>query len=292
FTSVRTPVTLPVKRIIISCQRSLKEKDCMRWRQGSGLVAGFEHNGISKLASFFVASGLAVAMAAIFLVSTMVSAGAQGTQGPRAESLRTEDPREDSTEAQENLWRMQDSVPPAEDPNAPRRHFRITNPNRLSNEEAEQLYADLRAEMAQAYGLADLAEIADYQSWTRYNTAPYRSAAHGNRYVNNYANNIARAYGNFERAGDLPAGAIVAKDNLTVTADGTVSPGALLVMEKMPAGFNFISGDWRYTMVMPDGSIFGTTNGEGSRREKFCITCHLAAEQHDHLFFVPEAYRR
>jgi len=64
------------------------------------------------------------------------------------------------------------------------------------------------------------------------------------------------------------------------------------VMEKMPQGFNPVSGDWRYTMIMPDGSLFGVTNAEGSDRVEFCVTCHkMAGEQTDHLFYIPERYR-
>ena len=51
--------------------------------------------------------------------------------------------------------------------------------------------------------------------------------------------------------------------------------------------------DWRYTMIMPDGSLFGTTNGDGSARVEFCVTCHRAAgDDRDHLFFLPQEYRR
>jgi hypothetical protein len=45
-------------------------------------------------------------------------------------------------------------------------------------------------------------------------------------------------------------------------------------------------------MIMPDGSLFGITNGEGSDRVEFCVTCHkLAGDQNDHLFYIPERYR-
>jgi len=87
-------------------------------------------------------------------------------------------------------------------------------------------------------------------------------------------------------------GSIIAKDSLAVTDDNKILPGPLFLMEKMPAGFNYVSGDWRYTMVMPDGSMFGTTNGVGSDNVKFCIACHLAVEAQDHLYFPPKQYRR
>lgn len=63
-------------------------------------------------------------------------------------------------------------------------------------------------------------------------------------------------------------------------------------MEKMSEGFNKPSGDWKYTMVLPDGSVFGTTNGENSENVEFCIGCHAAKAALDHIFFVPEAYSK
>jgi hypothetical protein len=63
-------------------------------------------------------------------------------------------------------------------------------------------------------------------------------------------------------------------------------------MEKMPLGFNPENRNWRYTMIMPDGSLFGTTKGERSAQVDYCAECHIAAgDAHDHLFFVPDQYR-
>lgn len=68
--------------------------------------------------------------------------------------------------------------------------------------------------------------------------------------------------------------------------------GPLFIMEKMQAGFNAESGDWRYTMIMPDGSVFGTTKGRGAAKMKFCAECHASVgEAQDHLFFLPAEYR-
>ncbi len=45
-------------------------------------------------------------------------------------------------------------------------------------------------------------------------------------------------------------------------------------------------------MLRPDGSLFGTTNGEGSERVEFCVTCHkLAGRENDDLFYIPEKFR-
>ena len=182
-------------------------------------------------------------------------------------------------------------VVPADDPMAPRRHFRLKDPAKLSGADAERIYAGLKDKMARRYRLSKIPGSDGYQKWKRYNRVPYRSASHGQRYLNNYANQVAGTYGRFEQAGTLPVGSIIAKDSITVSGDGSAVPGALFVMEKMPDGFNHASGNWRYTMIMPDGSIFGTTRGDGTDKVRFCVSCHLAVEHQDHLFFVPKDYR-
>ena len=90
----------------------------------------------------------------------------------------------------------------------------------------------------------------------------------------------------------MPVGSILAKDSFAVHADGKMSAGPLFLMQKMPAGFNKASGDWRYSMVMADGAVFGTTNGAGGDKVGFCIECHAAvAEDQDNMMFLPEEYR-
>ena len=90
----------------------------------------------------------------------------------------------------------------------------------------------------------------------------------------------------------MPAGAKLAKDSFNVTADGRVMVGPLFVMEKMRPGFNKASDDWRYTMIMPNGAVFGTTRGAGSQKVEFCVGCHQAvAPDVDSMFFLPEEVR-
>jgi hypothetical protein len=156
----------------------------------------------------------------------------------------------------------------------------------LSDDEARRLYDCVRTEMALAYAKSGLAAAADYQSWPNYARAPYRSLVHARRYVNNYANDIASAYGAFEAAGALPVGSIAAKDSFSVRADGRVAFGPLAIMEKVAAE------EWRYTMVMPDGWVFGTTGGIGDANVAFCADCHRAVADPDPLYFVPPRYRR
>lgn len=182
--------------------------------------------------------------------------------------------------------------PVSGDADNPRRHFRLRNPAELSAQRASELYEIVKAALLNGYTRSGLDFASEYQGWTRFNRSPYLSMTHGNHYLNNYANDIGAAYGRFEAAGKLPVGTIIAKDSFAATSTGGILLGALFVMEKMPKGFNYVSGDWKYTLVLPDGSVFGQTNGPGSSKVKYCIDCHLAVEHQDHLYFIPEPRRQ
>jgi hypothetical protein len=177
-------------------------------------------------------------------------------------------------------------------PQKPSRHFRVERPAGLSGADALTIYNRILDDMVAGYRLSSLPFADRYRSWRRYSTVPYRSTQHGERFVNNYANDAAKSYRHFEASGEMAAGSVLVKDSFAVTKRGDVFSGPLFVMEKMPPGFNLASRDWRYTMIMPDGSLFGATNGEGSDRVEFCVTCHkLAGHENDHLFYIPERYR-
>ena len=122
----------------------------------------------------------------------------------------------------------------------------------------------------------------DYQDWERFSTRPNVSDTHGGRNVQNYANTTAKNYGKYEDVGELQAGSVLAKDSFVVRA-GKVSAGPLFLMEKMASGCNAASGNWRYTLVMPDG--------KGTKKVECCYGCHATAEETDSLFFLPEEYR-
>jgi hypothetical protein len=173
----------------------------------------------------------------------------------------------------------------------PRRHFRLRDPARLGPGEAESIYQIAVPALSKGYARSNRPSAKNYLQWRRHNTAPYLSSTHGNHYINNYANPAARNYGQFEKAGKLPVGSVIAKDSFSVTETGGILLGPLFLMEKMPQGFNYVSGNWKFTLVQPDGSVLGETNGPGSARVEYCIACHLAVEHQDHLYFIPPAHR-
>ncbi len=177
------------------------------------------------------------------------------------------------------------------DVDRPRRHFRIRNPVKLSPREAQGIYEIVKNALEVGYQRAGHPVAQAYLTWRRYNTAPYSSVTHGNHYLNNYANDTASAYRHFEDAGTMPVGSVIAKDSFSVTQSKAIVLGPLFIMEKMPSGFNYVSGDWKYTLIQPDGTVFGETQGANAERVEYCIACHLAAGQKDHLYFIPEDYR-
>ena len=191
-----------------------------------------------------------------------------------------------------NWWTAPGVQAQEETLSGPKGHFKVERPADLSDADALTIYEKILDEIVEGYSLSKNPAAMQYRRWRRFNKAPYRSATHGERFVSNYANKIGEAYGRYEGMGTMPVGAVLAKDSFAVTSGGDVFIGPLFLMEKMPAGFNPSSRDWRYVMIMPDGSLFGETKGEGSQRVEFCITCHEAAgAENDHLFFIPEAYR-
>ena len=189
-------------------------------------------------------------------------------------------------------WQIPSAAGQSPDFARPEQHFSVERPANLTPADAMVIYEKVRDRMVAGYRLSHDPAAETFTQWRRYNSAPYRSATHGQRFVNNYGNMVGKAYGRYEDAGPLPAGTVLAKDSFAVTQRGDVFTGPLFLMEKMPAGFRPDAHDWRYTMIMPDGSLFGTTNGEGSDRVEFCITCHEAAgEAAQQLFFVPDEFR-
>lgn len=163
----------------------------------------------------------------------------------------------------------------------------------LTPDEAIALYDCLMDDLREAYAQSGNEHAMAFLGWPRYSTQPYVSATHGGRYVHNYANETASAYGDFEEAGEMPVGSVAAKDSFQVTEDGQGVIGPLFLMEKMEPGWHEESDDWRYTLITPAGDIAGTTRGEGADNVEFCIQCHKAgsAPDVDSLLFLPEDLR-
>jgi len=171
-------------------------------------------------------------------------------------------------------------------------HLAIDRAEYLTPEEATAAHVQLAEDMERQFDLAESNPARGYLSWERYNSVPYLSSSHGNRYVSNYANRLASSYGDLGSADGMPPGAVIAKDSFTVVDDGKVLPAPLFVMEKLPPGSDAATADWRYLMILPDSTMFGDSRGAGAERVGFCHSCHERASATDYLFGVPRAHAR
>ena len=166
-------------------------------------------------------------------------------------------------------------------------NIRVLEAEPLEPEAAEAIYQGLLDKLVQGYLNAKLDDL-DYRAWQRLNRHPHLSDAHGMRYVNAYANPAAAGFTAVTRETPMPAGAIVALDSFSVIHSGATSRGPLFLMEKMPAGFWPEAGDWRYTLIMPNGRLYGSSKGQGNAAMQFCADCHEQAAERDYLFALPE----
>ncbi|MDV7338964.1 hypothetical protein RYZ26_05135, partial [Terasakiella sp. A23] len=166
-------------------------------------------------------------------------------------------------------------------------------PAELTDAQATAEWDRLVNDMRTTYAKSGLPEAAQFFDWINVTKSPYQSSTHGDRYMVNIVNETGKAYAKFEESGKLPAGSIIAKPTIIGKKDGTAEVGPLFLMEKMPSGWNKASWNWKYTMIMADGSLWGQTNGKNSAGMTFCIECHNAmGEETDGMAFIPEEYRR
>lgn len=189
------------------------------------------------------------------------------------------------------LFAILASTPVKADGHGEAAHIAVENPAELSPADAEKIYAGLKQSMAENYALSRMDLVDNYLSWKRYNSAPYLSATHGQRFVSNYANDAGSAYGALKDGERYPVGTVLAKDSITVTDEGKTFPGALFVMEKLAAGASPDTADWRYVMIIPDGSLYGDTQGDETEQVQYCHSCHKAKAKQDFVFFIPDAFR-
>lgn len=174
----------------------------------------------------------------------------------------------------------------------PEGHFRTFHPADVPPERAESFYGNLRRTMADGYSEAAEPSARNYQAWQRFNSAPYLSSTHGDRFVNNYGNALAADYGAALPGKPMPAGAILAKDAFAVTDEGTVFAQSLFLMEKLGQGRSPEFADWRYVMITAAGEIYGDSmDPETSEKVTFCHDCHKDVADQDYLFHVPEPFR-
>lgn len=164
----------------------------------------------------------------------------------------------------------------------------------LTDAQVADLYACIEGKLLKAYNKSGKAEAAAFRDWFMPSTTPFRSATHGNRFVNHYINDIGReAYMSFNEDDlQMPVGAIAIKESFNVSKKGKVQRGPLFIMEKVAAGTFPDTDDWKYTTIIPNGKIMGETGTDTAKKQKFCHDCHVnVLEGQDAMFFPDEDYR-
>ena len=116
-------------------------------------------------------------------------------------------------------------------------HSKILNAATLNGARAESVYKATRGQLRKSYLRAGDPIAEAYQTWRRFNLAPYHSPNHGERFVNHYGNVEADDYGKFENLSPLPDGAIIIKDSFSVIRNGDLRSGPLFMMKKCRPDF-------------------------------------------------------
>ena len=177
-----------------------------------------------------------------------------------------------------------------DDPFAPEGHIKIERPADLDADDASAIYNEIAGRMAEGYAQSDYDDAINYQNWTKQNSAPYLSPGHGNRFLNNYGNAISKGYLALDIDEKMPVGSVLAKDSFTVTEEKEIFAGALFLMEKLEEDQYPATGDWRYVMILPDGSLIGDTLSDNPESMTFCHDCHEQAAETDFLFGIPAKF--
>lgn len=102
-------------------------------------------------------------------------------------------------------------------------------------------------EMKAAYVKSGLHVAKAYPGWQRYSKVAYQSDTHGNRFVQNYADSTAKAYGKYEKSGTMPVGSYLAKDSFVVTKKGQVGVGPLFIMRRLAGTQRPMIGSTRWS---------------------------------------------
>lgn len=136
----------------------------------------------------------------------------------------------------------------------------------LSPVEAERAFACIEPYLIDAYQGSGHALATLWREWERLDEAPFLVRdAFGLRWLAAFGNGRARGEAPFEpfRDREFLVGEAVALPSFTVEEDGTVLPGALFLVEKMPRGFSGPYGNWRFTEIPVDAAPADVTAGAG-----------------------------
>jgi hypothetical protein len=141
----------------------------------------------------------------------------------------------------------------------------------LSMDVLNQAYACMSYHTRYSASKNSIAQI--YQDWHRRDDYPVKSPAHGGHYVAIYANDIAITPPTQQVIAGIAKGSAIATPIFNVGQNGKVSAGPMLIMEKMEPGFNTHGGDWRYTLIAPDGAVLSDNSSTNAGQFNFYKHC-------------------
>ena len=156
----------------------------------------------------------------------------------------------------------------------------------LEDAQIVELYECILDKMRTGYQSKGNEWAAAYPSWKAAATQPINPGPHGNRFLQTFVNEVGYSeYVKFsDERGPMPVGTIIAKESFNVNKKKQVRRGPLFFMEKVAAGDADEFGNWKYSVVQPNGK-------PGKISQKFCHDCHGVFEDQDAMGYPDEDYR-
>jgi len=118
----------------------------------------------------------------------------------------------------------------------------------LTSEEAGTAYDCVSDEIANVMAISHHAVLRKVPEWQQFTVTPFFENQLGGRYAMVYAND-------------------------SVDKNGIVSPGPIVLAEKMPRGFTSAFGNYRYTIIDAKGDVVAVTNGANKEMIALCDHC-------------------
>lgn len=150
-----------------------------------------------------------------------------------------------------------------------------TDTPELSPEEATAAYDCVADEIENTMAASPHAVARLFPSWRRIDGPPFHESFLGGRYSVVYANDQVETEteaGAFVDRG-IAVGGILATPSFVIDATGIVSPGPMVLTEKMPRGFTSAFGNYRYTIIDAAGQVKAATNGANRELIALCERC-------------------
>jgi hypothetical protein len=196
------------------------------------------------------------------------------------EEVASEEEEEESLESvrgrlAQALARLQALTAPAQD-NGPE-VAEEPESQEITPAEALAAFECISPRMREAYASAGHRPASEFFSWHRRSEPPFRAVRLNHRYVSIFVNEHAFNDSPFLLERRVPIGAALALPGFIVDENGVVQISPLLLLEKMPRGFDSPRGNWRYTQISAAGEIVGTTKGKSGDLLQFCIECDALA---------------